>query len=57
MLLEVKGSLAKNIGKRFKVDPANQDITLISDLLALVEMIDIRDIISEIIAPKLLAAL
>lgn len=57
MLLEVKSSLAKKIGKRFKVDPANQDITLVSDLLALNDLIDIRDLISELIAPKLLLAL
>ena len=57
MLLEVKSHLAKNIGKRFKVDPANQDITLVGDLLALSELIDIKDIISELIAPKLLSAL
>jgi hypothetical protein len=57
MLLQVKSSLAKNIGKRFRVDPANQDITLVGDLLALTDLIDIRDIVSELIAPKLLMAL
>jgi len=57
MLLEVKTFMAKNIGKRFKVDPSNQDITLLNDLITLKDSIDIKDIISELVAPRLLAAL
>jgi hypothetical protein len=57
MLLEVKSNLAKNIGRRFKVDPSNQDILIISDLIALKDLVDINDIISELVAPRLLNTL
>jgi hypothetical protein len=57
MLQEVKRSLASIIGKQFKVDPSNQDITNVKEVIELKSLIEISDLISELIAPKLLYAL
>lgn len=57
MLQEVKRSLASIIGKQFRVDPSNQDITNVKEVIYLKSLIEISDLISELIAPKLLSAL
>lgn len=57
MLQEVKRSLASIIGKQFRVDPLNQDITNVKEVIDLKSLIEISDLISELIAPKLLSAL
>ena len=57
MLIEIKSFMAKSIGKKFRVEPQNQDISLLSDLIALKDIIDVTDILAELVAPKLLAAL
>lgn len=49
--------MAKSIGKKFRVEPQNQDISLLSDLIALKDIIEVTDILAELVAPKLLAAL
>ena len=57
MLIEIKSFMAKSIGKKFRVEPQNQDISLLSDLIALKDIIEVTDILAELVAPKLLAAL
>lgn len=49
--------MVKCIGKNFKVEPQHQDISLINELIRMNDFIDITDIVAELVAPKLLAAL